>query len=140
MSILAPAPPPARAYLGEGLAFPLAVGANGRLARAAGEAKVEQSIALILGTAKGERVMRPNHGCAIHDMVFQPNDPSNVVRITEAVRQALAEQEPRIVVLDVTAEQDAAHPSLVVIRVDYRVHASNTIANLVYPFFIREGL
>ena len=72
-------------------------------------------------------------------MVFQPNDPSATVRITEAVRQALADQEPRIVVLDVTAEQDESHPSLVVIRVDYRVHANNTIANLVYPFFIREG-
>jgi phage baseplate assembly protein W len=139
MSILTPAAPPARAYLGKGLAFPLAIGANGRLARTSGEAKVEQSIALILSTAKGERVMRPSHGCAIHDMVFAPNDPSNVVRITEAVRQALADQEPRIVVLDVTAEQDVSHPSLVVIRVDYRVHANNTIANLVYPFFIREG-
>jgi hypothetical protein len=140
MSILTPALPPARAYLGKGLAFPLAIGANGRLARASGEAKIEQAIALILSTAKGERVMRPGHGCAIHDMVFQPNDPSSIVRITEAVRQALADQEPRIVVLDVTAEQNAASPALVVIRVDYRVHANNTIANLVYPFFIREGL
>jgi uncharacterized protein len=140
MSILQRTIPPARAYLGKGLAFPLAVGANGRLARASEEAKIEQSITLILGTARGERVMRPDLGCAIHDMVFSPNDPSAVDRITEAVRQALADQEPRIVVLAVEAEQDAGHPSLVVIRVDYRVQANNTLANLVYPFFISEGL
>ena len=87
MSLLPRPLPPARAYLGKGLAFPLAAGPNGRLARASGEAKVEQSIALILSTAPGERVMRQDLGCAIHDMVFAPNDPSNVVRITEAVRQ-----------------------------------------------------
>lgn len=140
MTILAPPLPPARAYLGKGLAFPLAVGPHGRLARAAGEAKIEQAITLILSTAPGERVMRPDLGCAVHDMVFAPNDPVTVERVTEAVREALATQEPRIVVLDVGAEQDPSQPSLVVVRIAYRVQANNTIANLVYPFFIREGL
>lgn len=140
MSLLPRPVPPARAYLGKGLAFPLAVGPNGRMARASGEAKLEQSIALILGTATNERLMRPTYGCAIHDMVFSPNDPGAVVRIVEAVRQALADQEPRVVVLDVTAEQEPSRPSLVMIRVDYRVHGNNTLANLVYPFFISEGM
>jgi len=130
----------ARAYLGRGLAFPFAVTPQGRLATAREEAKVEQSIWLILSTALGERVMRPSYGCVIHDLLFEPNDPGNVTRIIKGVRDALTAQEPRIVVLDVTAELADGQPNLILIRVDYRIHAHNTIANLVYPFFITEGL
>lgn len=129
-----------REYLGKGLAFPLSVGANGRMARASGEAKVEQAIAMILGTPRGTRLMRPRIGTAAHDMVFAPNDPGTAARIAEDVREALAENEPRIVVLDVRTEQTAAQPSLLLLHVDYRVQGSNTVANLVYPFFVTEGL
>lgn len=132
--------PHGREYLGKGLALPLTVTANGRMARASGAAKVEQSIAMILGTPKGTRVMRPEVGTEAHDRVFAPNDPATAVQIAEDVRAALSENEPRIVVLDVTTEQSESMPSLLLIRIDYREQGNNTIANLVYPFFITEGL
>lgn len=129
----------ARAFLGAGLAFPIAVTPRGRLAWARAETKIEQSIWLILSTALGERVMRPNYGCAVHDTLFQPNNPTTVARVIDQVRSALSAQEPRIAVLDITAETAAAEPSLLLIRIDYQINENNAIGNMVYPFFVREG-
>lgn len=130
---------PGRGYLGEGLAFPLRVTPHGRLATTRAEAKIEQSVWLILSTALGERVMRPLYGCGVHDMLFEPNNPTSVARLADFVRRALVAQEPRIAVLNVDAETSASDPSAVMIRIDYRVHENNAIANMVYPFFVREG-
>jgi uncharacterized protein len=130
---------PGRAYLGDGLAFPLRVTPQGRMATARAEAKIEQAVWLILSTALGERVMRPAYGCGVHDMLFEPNNPTSIARLVDFVRRALTAQEPRIAVLNVDAETSAADPSAVMIRIDYRVHENNSIANMVYPFFVREG-
>ena len=65
-----------KAYLGKGLAFPLQINARGDIAMTAGEEDIRQAIRIILGTAPGERVMRPEFGCGIHDYVFSPADGS----------------------------------------------------------------
>ena len=139
MTIAAPLPP-GRAYLGQGLSFPLRVTAHGRMATARAEAKIEQSVWLIMASATGERVMRPSYGCGIHDMLFDPNNLSARAKLADHVRQALSRQEPRIAVLDVTVDSSPADPSAVLIRVDYRIHENNSIANVVYPYFVTEGL
>jgi phage baseplate assembly protein W len=131
---------PGRAYLGEGLAFPLRVTAHGRIATARAEAKIEQAVWLILSTATGERLMRPTHGCGIHDMLFDPNNGAAQARMADHVRRALTEQEPRVAVLDVTVETSPGDPSAALIRVDYRIHENNSIASLVYPYFVTEGM
>jgi hypothetical protein len=130
---------PGRGFLGQGLAFPLRVTPHGRLATARAEAKIEQSVWLILSTALGERVMQPTYGCGAHDMLFEPNNPTSVGRLVDFVRQALTAQEPRIAVLDIEAETSDSDPSAVMVRIDYRIQENNSIANLVYPFFVREG-
>ncbi|SMF03012.1 hypothetical protein SAMN06265365_10655 [Tistlia consotensis] len=132
--------PEPRAFLGKGLAFPLAVTPHGRLAATAGEAKVEQSIWLILSTALGERVMRPSLGCAAHNELFGPANSATVMRIVDQVRRCLTDQEPRIAVLEVTAELPASDGNVLLIRIDYRLRSNNAMTNLVYPFFIREGV
>jgi phage baseplate assembly protein W len=129
----------ARAHRGVGLAFPLSVTPHGKLATARAETKIEQSIWLILSTAKGERLMRPSYGAGIHDLVFEPNEPQSITHIVDQLRRALVEQEPRIAVLDVNAETSAGEPNLLLLRIDYRVHGNNSSANMVYPFFVREG-
>jgi phage baseplate assembly protein W len=136
----APVRPEPRAFLGRGVAFPLAVTPQGRLALASGEAKVEQSIWLILSTALGERVMRPTLGCAAHDELFGPATGTTIVRILDQVRRCLTQQEPRIAVLDVTGERAGTDGTALLIRIDYQIRANNAITNLVYPFFIREGV
>jgi phage baseplate assembly protein W len=131
--------PDPRAFRGAGLAFPLAVDPQGKLATAQAETKIEQAIWLILSTAKRERVMRPDYGCGIHDLVFSPSNPQTVSRIVDQLRRALVAQEPRIDVLDVSGEVPAGEPNLLLLRIDYRIRENNAVTNMVYPFFVTEG-
>jgi len=131
--------PDPRAFRGVGLAFPLAVTPHGALATASNNTKIEQSVWLILSTAKKERVMRPDYGCGIHDLVFAPSSPQSVGQIVDQLRRALVAQEPRIDVLDVTGEIPPGESNVLLLRVDYRIRANNALANVVYPFFITEG-
>lgn len=127
-----------RDYLGVGWKFPLQVTPAGTIAQARFEQRIEESIYLILSTAKGERVMLPDFGCGIHELVFESNSATTIAVITQRVREALVAYEPRIDVLDINTENDPAELNLLLIRIDYRVRANNARGNLVYPFYIRE--
>ena len=128
--------------LGTGVAFPLRVDARGGLALANEEEDVREAIAVILGTAPGERPMRPEFGCGIHDYVFEAVDAYLVGRLEQEVRRALDRWEPRIEVLSVelTVQQSpgsgGAVNDLVVIDVGYRLRATSDVRNLVYPFYV----
>jgi len=126
------------AFLGVGVGFPLSTDPNGALDSAQYEDSVEQSIQIILGTARGERVMRPDFGCGIHDFVFDTVTAATEGRVAAAVRDALLRFEPRIYVRDVTVSvgDDSA---VLLISVDYEVRATNNAFNLVYPFYLDAG-
>jgi len=128
-----------RPFLGTGWKFPLQVTPSGAIATAGEERRIEESIFIILSTAPGERLMRPDFGCGIHDLVFAPNDSGTVSKVVDLVRRSLTTYEPRIDVLDVTAETSDGQPNLLLIRVDYRIRDNNSMKNLVYPFFITEA-
>lgn len=128
-----------REYLGVGWKFPLQVTPGGKIAQARYEQRIEESIYLILNTAKGERVMLPDFGCGIHDLVFAPNNESTLTVVVQTVREALVAYEPRIDVLDVNVETAPEEPNLLLIRINYRIRANNALGNLVYPFYIGEG-
>ncbi|MCA9875793.1 MAG: GPW/gp25 family protein [Anaerolineales bacterium] len=127
-----------RKILGTGWKFPIRVDARGGLAYAREEQSVQEAIWIILGTAPGERRMRPQFGCGIHELVFAPNNPSTRGNVAHQVRQALTRWEPRIDVLSVQVDGDTETPNLLLIRVDYRIRTSNSMQNLVYPFYIRN--
>ena len=127
-----------RDFLGTGLRFPLQVNAAGRIATSSTERRIEESIYLVLGTRIGERVMLP-FGCAIHDLVFEPNNAATRTRAIDAVRRALVTFEPRIDVLDVSASSAAGEENVLLVRVDYRLRANNAIGNLVFPFYLLEA-
>ena len=128
-----------REFLGVGWKFPIQVTPNGRIAQARNEQRIEESIYLILSTAKGERVMLPDFGCGIHNLVFAPNNQITLSAVARNVRQALVAYEPRIDVLDINAETAPEEPNLLLIRIDYRIRANNVLGNIVYPFYINEG-
>ena len=128
-----------REFLGAGWKFPLQITPGGKIAQARHEQRIEESIFLILSAAKGERVMRPDFGCGIHDLVFAPNDATTLAVVTQMVRDALIAYEPRVDVLDIGVENAPEQPNLLLIRVNYRIRANNALGNLVYPFFITEG-
>jgi phage baseplate assembly protein W len=120
--------------VGTGLAFPLGVDAHGRLALADGVLDIEQSMRLIMDTAPGERPMRPDFGCAIHECVFEQVDAPTVGRVEDAIRAALDRWEPRIVVELI--ELDTSNSEVLVIDVRYRIKTTNDVRNLVYPFYV----
>jgi uncharacterized protein len=128
-----------RSFLGVGWKFPLQVTPGGQIARAKYEVRIEESVYLILSTARGERPMLPDFGCGIHELVFAENSSQTVALVIHLVREALVKYEPRIDVLDVHAESPAAQPSLLLVQINYRVRATNAIGNVVYPFYVTEG-
>jgi phage baseplate assembly protein W len=122
--------------VGSGLAFPLQVDPRGAIALARGEEDIDQAIALILGTAPGERPMRPEFGCEIHDHVFDTLDAATVGKMEAAIRGALDRWEPRIDVDKVDFDLSEAQLGRIIISIAYRVRATNHKRNLVHPFYV----
>jgi phage baseplate assembly protein W len=124
-------------FLGIGWNLPVVLDEQGRVAMTPdGEEAIRQSIWMILSTSPGERVMRPDFGCGIHDTVFGVNDAGTANAVAGAVRQALALWEPRIDVLDVFATADPASPRRLMVEVNYQIRSTNSRFNLVYPFYL----
>jgi uncharacterized protein len=125
--------------LGSGLRFPIQPNHRGGLAVARWEEKVRESIVMILSTAKGERVMRPDFGCDIHAFVFMTVDKTNLTLVKSAVEEALVRWEPRIEVKAVDVMTDPIREGCLLINVTYRIRVTNSEANLVYPFYLQTG-
>jgi phage baseplate assembly protein W len=127
-----------RAFLGHGWSYPTRADAGGEVAMSAYDDDVREAVMIILGTSPGERVMRPDFGAGLDALVFEPMNTTTLALARHHVEEALVLWEPRIdsVTVDVTAE-----PPLGRLRIDiqYRVRATNTFYNLVYPFYLTEG-
>jgi len=126
----------AREFVGRGWAFPLRTDASGDVALVGQEREVEESIRLILGTAYGERPMRPEFGCAIHDFVYAGADASTAAQIGFETRRSLKRWEPRVDVADVSVTIDDVDRSLLYIDIRYTIKTSNDPRNLVFPFYV----
>ncbi len=124
--------------LGKGWKFPMEIDTRGGVALSQYEQKIKESIVIILGTVKGERVMRPDFGCGIHNLVFSVVNASTITLIESAVREALVLWEPRIEVLSVKISKERLRDAILDIGVDYRVRRTNTEFNLVYPFYLQS--
>ena len=122
--------------IGSGLAFPLQVDRRGGIALARDETDIEQAIELILATAPGERPMRPEFGCGVHDFVFDTIDAKTVGKMELAIRDALDRWEPRVVVETVEFNLDEVADGRLIIDIGYRIRVTNTLRNLVYPFYV----
>ncbi|MEW6733652.1 MAG: GPW/gp25 family protein [Acidobacteriota bacterium] len=122
-------------FLGSGWHYPINIDDQGLLLTTEYEESVQQSIWIILGTAKGERVMRPDFGCSVYDLVFDINSATTAGRVAQEIKEALLLFEPRIDLIDVqvTQENDG---EVMLISIDYQIRATNNGFNLVYPFYL----
>jgi phage baseplate assembly protein W len=128
-----------KSYLGRGWSFPVRVDQKESVIQLSEyDQDVRESIWIILSTAKGERVMRPNFGCGIHDLVFEVINATTLAEIENNVRQALATFEPRIDVVKVSALSTGVTDGKLRISLDYQIRGTNNLLNLVYPFYVRE--
>jgi phage baseplate assembly protein W len=123
-------------FVGRGISWPLEIDHTGSIKLTDGPPDLDRSIRVILVTAPGERLMRPEFGCRIWDLLFEPVTPNLLGLIAEAVRDALAQWEPRIVVDEVQPMADEDDASLIRVDISYRVRATNDRRNLVYPFYV----
>ena len=122
-------------FVGRGWAFPVVADRSGRILLTRDEREIEDSIRLILATSPGERPMRPEFGCAVHDYVFAPADATTAGAIGEAVRTSLRFWEPRIELDDVVVDFDGAQQGRLLIDIRYRIRGDNDPRNLVFPFY-----
>ncbi len=129
--------PKRRDYLGRGVRFPVAINRTGGVSTSAQEDNIRESIFIILGTAPGERIKRPNFGCDIHELVFAPNSPNTAGLAIHYCEEALRKWEPRIQDIQVTAAIPPDEPNRLDLHVSYVVRANSQPGNLVYPFYLR---
>lgn len=129
----------AKAFLGVGWAFPPCAANDGSTAVAAYEQDVYQAIWIILSTDWGERVMRPTFGAGLKSFVFGPINQTTMQRVQTRVQQSLVTWEPRITVEQVNVSLDPNNLGVLLIAITYFVNVTNTLQNLVYPFFLEEG-
>lgn len=127
---------PDPSFIGRGLAFPLRVDHTGALALSSGPGDIDGSLRVILATAPGERLMRPTFGCRIWDLMFEPVNANTLGLMAQAVRDAVAEWEPRVELETVEVDPDADEQAAVRIHLTYRVRTTNDRRNLVYPFYL----
>lgn len=129
----------ARDFLGAGWKFPLRVDPTGRIVLSRHEEDIKEAIWIILSTAKGERVMRPEFGCGIHDLAFAPNNPATWNLVETSIREALTTFEDRIDILNLTVSGEEADTGKLMISLEYQVKSTNGRFNLVFPFYLKEG-
>jgi phage baseplate assembly protein W len=129
----------AKVHLGRGWRFPVTPDAAGKLGYAEDEEKIQQAVLVVLGTTRGERVMRPEFGSRLRELVFAPITSTTKALVASAVTDALVKWEPRVDVIGVHVEEQAGDPGTLTVNVEYRVRATNSVFNLVYPFYLREG-
>lgn len=127
---------PQQGFVGRGLAFPLHTDATGSMAMVEGDNGLDQAIQVIIATAPGERLMRPEFGCHVHDHVFAPITEATVGSIAFEVERAVARWEPRVDVESVEVYADDGADGLLYIELAYRVKETNDERNLVFPFYV----
>jgi hypothetical protein len=127
-------------FLGIGWKFPVAVeAATLDIAMSAYEQDIKEAIGIILSTAKGERVMRPDFGCGIFNYVFAPMNISTLGGVETSVTEALTLWEPRIQLIAVTTSFDQSDLGKMLVSISYKVRSTNNQFNLVYPFYLNKG-
>jgi hypothetical protein len=125
----------ANEFVGAGWAFPMELDQTGSFALVTDEREIQEAIRLIIGTSYGERPMRPDFGCAIHDFVYAEADAGTAGRLSYEVRASLRRWEPRIEIEDVSVSIDEVDRSLMYIDIRYRIKSTNDSRNLVFPFY-----
>ena len=130
-----------RGFLGVGFHFPIQVEeSTGKMKEVSLEEDIRQAIPIILMTRKGERVMRPDFGCSISDYAFDTTDYTTLVQMENAVREALIRWEPRIKDIQVHIDDSQEQSGTLFIEINYRVRSTNNPFNLVYPYYVNEGV
>ncbi|MEX1030871.1 MAG: GPW/gp25 family protein [Paenibacillaceae bacterium] len=128
-------------FLGRGWKFPIQVDSTtGRIRMSEGEEDIKEAIKIILRTTKGERVMRANFGCSLDRFVFDSTDPTTLRQLEYTIEEAIRNWEPRVEDTEIHAVPDSKDSAKLLLNIAYKVRATNNLFNLVFPFYLEEGV
>ena len=128
-------------FLGNGWSFPPnADPVTGRITMCTGEEDIKQSIKIILLTRLNERVMLPLFGCGMHNFIFEVTDDASIALFQNDIISALTIWEPRIINTNVDVDISKGFDGIVLLNISYTVRATNNPNNLVFPYYIDEGV
>lgn len=128
-------------FLGRGFAFPPRIdSATGQFVMTESEEDIRQSIYIILMTRMKERAMLPDFGCNLHEYIFEVPDSDFEVQIGSEIREALMRYEPRIINVDVEVDSNNISKGMINLNINYTVRATNNPNNLVFPYYLMEGV
>jgi phage baseplate assembly protein W len=128
-----------KAFLGRGWSFPPTFVKGGNVVQMLeGEEDIKSSLGIILSTIIGERTMQPEFGCNVDKLVFEPLDTTFSTYITEQIRVAILNFEPRITLDSVDYEGDELN-GRVDLTINFIINGTNTRSNIVYPYYFNEG-
>lgn len=131
---------PEKQFLGTGWSFPPTFSrATYSVLMVSEDTDIQQSLWVLFSTSLGERVMEPEYGSQLWQMVFRNINTSLMTQLADIVRQAVLYWEARIDVDDVIVQPDANEAGRVLIDVYYTIRQTNARNNLVYPFYLKEG-
>lgn len=122
--------------LGKRIAFPLHLDDRNQLAMVDGDTSVRQSIYLIIYTVPGERVMRPDFGCRIHELIFEPANEETAILASRYVEEAIRRWEPRIDIVNIDITSGNMDRGEIFIKIDYKHKDSPDVRSLVYPYYL----
>src|SRR6266571_746386 len=128
----------AKVFLGKGWRFPVDIDRTGSVSLSQFEENIRDSIFIILGTAPGERIQRPEFGCDVHELIFAPNNPNTCALAAFHCYEALSKWEPRITKILAKGRPAPDEPNKILIEIEYTVIANNVQRNMVYPFYLKE--
>jgi phage baseplate assembly protein W len=123
-------------FIGQGLAFPLQIDPRGGIALASGARDIDQAIRIVLGTIPGERVMRPEFGCRIHELVFAPHNAATEGLMIHYIQQALDRWEPRINIQEIDIEPHPDNGAILFVEIKYEIKDTHDERSIVYPFYL----
>lgn len=129
-----------KAFLGTGWSFPPEFKlSTHEVVMLSDEEDINSSLEILLSTKIGERIMQPKYGCNLDELLFEKLDLTLKTFVVDLVKTAILYYEPRIDVekIDITQGDDLNGELLVII--DYKIRATNSRINMVYPFYIGEG-
>ncbi len=127
-------------FLGTGWSFPPAFDKiSGAVEMTSDELDIQRSLQILLSTRKGERVMQPDYGCNLDEMVFEPMNTTFKTYIREMIRTAILFYEARIDLNTVKIDDSRESDGIILIILDYTIRVTNSRFNFVYPFYKNEG-
>lgn len=127
-------------FLGTGWSFPPEFSKSSEMVVMSSDEKdIKESLEIILTTRLGERIMKPNFGCNIEEVLFKPLNLTLVTDMKNRIENAILYFEPRIDVNNIDLDDSNETDGILLIKVDFTIRSTNTRSNMVYPFYRIEA-